>query len=544
MRSLNLFFRWVICNILALLIIFGASTVAMFSAPGDLDTTFGQGGRTFTDIAVPGYAYFYPTTESMLVQPDGKILVCGRFWEDGISYWYGTFIVRYLPDGTLDASFGNNGKVAVIGPGYPYGAEAIAADMGLQADGKIVLIGQYAVAGGILVQRYTSSGQIDATFGNNGTALVTGQAYEEGTSITVQPDGKIVGAGWDYNPYTQPNYGAIMLFRLNANGSMDASFGSAGTGVVSISDGYYGAKPFVRPDGKVLLVGTVRNSSTVPAHVFVARYHPDGTLDPAFGTGGTVRHQVNGFSSSSSEAALQADGKIVVIGTTSDSAPDARTFLLRFNSDGTVDPQFAYSGILPIGPNLMYYPSTVAVQADGKIVATGNNIDELSHHNQFSIIRLSPTGSLDTTFGGDGLAGFVVNGGGLNNAYASDSVIQPDGKILVTGYFGYYYSDSHEKISLIRVEGGSAPAAEADISGRITTADGRAISRVRISLTDGSGNFRFAQTNPFGYYRFPDVATGQTYTISISSKRYSFAEPSRVVFLADELTSLDFVANP
>src|SRR5258705_11885697 len=123
------------------LLFFGAPTIT--AAPGDLDSTFGQGGRVFTNIAVPGFTYFYPNTESMLVQPDGKILVCGRFWEDGVSYWYGTIMVRYMPDGTLDTSFGENGKVAVIGSGYPYGNPAGGADLALQLDGKILLIGVY-----------------------------------------------------------------------------------------------------------------------------------------------------------------------------------------------------------------------------------------------------------------------------------------------------------------------------------------------------------------------------------------------------------------
>src|SRR5688572_4073295 len=131
--------------------ILGAASIAVVSiaaqleahaAPVRLDPAFGQGGRVFTSVTVAGYDLFYPMAESVLVQPDGKIIVCGRFWEDAISYWYGTMIVRYMPDGTPDTSFGENGKVAVITTGYPYGGPAVGADMVLQPDGKIVLIGQ------------------------------------------------------------------------------------------------------------------------------------------------------------------------------------------------------------------------------------------------------------------------------------------------------------------------------------------------------------------------------------------------------------------
>jgi uncharacterized delta-60 repeat protein len=145
---------------------------APHAAPGDLDETFGESGRVATSVAIPGYPDFLPITDSMLVQPDGKILVCGRFWQDGISYWYGTFLVRYLPNGALDPSFGEQGKVAVLEPGFPYDTWTVGADMALQPDGKIVLIGQYTIAAGIIVRRYTSSGALDNTFGENGTAAV------------------------------------------------------------------------------------------------------------------------------------------------------------------------------------------------------------------------------------------------------------------------------------------------------------------------------------------------------------------------------------
>src|SRR5438094_4028459 len=153
MRNTKIY-RVILTPVLAFLalLFFGAPTIT--AAPGDLDSTFGQGGRVFTNIAAPGYTYFYPNTESMLVQPDGKILVCGRFWEDGISYWYGTIMVRYMPDGRLDTSFGENGKVAVIGP-YPFGGQAVGADMILQPDGKILLIGDYAIGQGIVGGRDT-----------------------------------------------------------------------------------------------------------------------------------------------------------------------------------------------------------------------------------------------------------------------------------------------------------------------------------------------------------------------------------------------------
>jgi uncharacterized delta-60 repeat protein len=97
---------------------------------------------------------------------------------------------------------------------------------------------------------------------------------------------------------------------------------------------------------------------------------------------------------------------------------------------------------------------TVLVQTDGKIIATGNAHDAASGHDGFAIVRLTSNGSLDPSFGVGGRSVFPISAGGTNYAYASNGALQPDGKILVTGYFGYYYTNSHETIALIRVDGG------------------------------------------------------------------------------------------
>lgn len=436
---------------LAGVLVSAAMTVIALARPGDLDLTFDQDGRVFTNIAVPGFQYFYPNTESMLVQPDGKILVCGRFWEDGISYWYGTMIVRYMPNGALDSSFGVNGKVAVIGPGYPYGAQTVGADMTLQPDGKIVLIGSVTVAAGIIVQRYTASGVLDTTFGNNGTTVVSGIANPEGTSITLQPDGKIVGTGWEY-ALTQPYYDALLVFRLNTNGTLDSSFGSAGTGVVKIVDGYDGAEVRVQPDGKILVVGELSNPPSVPPAFLLARYNPDGSFDSNFGTGGKVIDRINNLDTFFYAAALQPDGRIVVAGRYSSGSEHHRV-VIRYDSNGSLDTSFGTNGVVSMGSGF-YGADSVLVQTDGKIVLTGNAYDGASGHNTFAIVRLNSNGPLDPSFGIGGTSVFPINAGGTNYSYASDGALQPDGKILVTGYFGFYYTDSHEKIALIRVNGG------------------------------------------------------------------------------------------
>ncbi|MEJ7623012.1 MAG: carboxypeptidase regulatory-like domain-containing protein [Pyrinomonadaceae bacterium] len=500
----------------------------VFAAQGDLDPTFGQGGRVMTNITVPGYQYFYPVTESMLVQPDGKILVCGRFWEDGLSFWYGTYIVRYLPDGTLDTSFGTNGKVAVIGPGVPFGNQSAGAEMALQPDGMIVLIGMYNGYGeGIVIHRYTSSGMLDSTFGTNGSTLVSGIEFERGTSIALQPDGRIVGVGWDFNPYTTPYYSAILVFRLNTNGTLDGSFGSAGTGVVLIANGYDGAEVLAQPDGKILVVGSEGTN------ILLARYTSNGSLDPSFGTGGSVTQRINNINFSG--AALQPDGKTVVIGSAYSNGQLGSTLFVRYNANGSPDTSFGTTGVSSVESDFLKEPNTVLFQSDGKIIAIGNAADNATGRNGFAIVRLTSNGSPDSSFGIGGRSVFPINAGGTNYAYSSDGVMQTDGKILVAGYFRNYYTDSHERIALIRVI--ATPGVT--VSGRVTTPGGQGLRNAVVMIADSLGTRRLATTSSFGFYTFESVSLGESYTISVSSRRYRFS--ARVTQVNGDLANVDFI---
>ena len=87
-------------------------------------------------------------------------------------------------------------------------------------------------------------------------------------------------------------------------------------------------------------------------------------------------------------------------------------------------------------------------------------------------------------------------------------------------------------------------AASVSVGGQVLTADGRGISKARISLGDSNGNVRTALTNAFGYYRFDEVTAGETYIATVQSKRYQFSNPTQVVTVLDELSNVDFTASP
>lgn len=247
----------------------------------------------------------------------------------------------------------------------------------------------------------------DPTF--NTFELPEGQYYIDGNEITksiIQPDGKIVLALSSFSsvPTSQ-------LIRLE-NNMLDTSFTSAGiNGIVR--------DMVLQPDGKIIIVGdftTYDNQSSK----YIARLNSDGSLDTSFlvGTGfGTPAISNNKFAAN---VKLQADGKILVCGDLTSYNGTPKNYLIRLNTDGTIDDSFTMDS------SWNSRVTTFAIQTDGKIIASHNG----------SVRRLNTDGSLDTSFdiyiGPNGLIGFPGPSTGIK---VNTFVVQPDGKILVGGAF-------------------------------------------------------------------------------------------------------------
>ena len=188
-----------LCSLAAMLLLVLFLSADFYAAPGDLDPTFGNGG-----VVTTPFTNFSDVTSSIQVQPDGKIIVSGHSYAyDGfedVDYVVSGFIARYNSSGTLDASFGSNGKI-VTGNYY----ENVGVKTALQPDGKIVAIGQklnFFAPGQVeinfAVWRYNANGTLDASFGTGGkvfTSLGQSQStqynYQGARDVVLQPDGKI-----------------------------------------------------------------------------------------------------------------------------------------------------------------------------------------------------------------------------------------------------------------------------------------------------------------------------------------------------------------
>jgi uncharacterized delta-60 repeat protein len=398
---------------------------------GDLDPTFGVGGVVMTD--------FNTSTDlanAVALQADGKLVVAGTTYTNNDFSDEDFAIARYNTDGSLDASFGNNGRVTTDFPGLA----AVISAVVVQPDGKIVVAGGayplFTFAGDFKVARYNPDGSLDTSFGVGG--IVTTIFPGDGSfafALALQPDGKIIAAGtdfFDFNPGDMSDTD-FALARYNPDGSLDPTFGNGGTTTTDFlghEDDVYSV--LIQPDGKIVAVGSA--NSPIDYYDFaVARYLANGTLDTTFGTGGKTRLDFgNNDLDIANDAALQSDGKIVAAGTTVfDFGVQEPFALARFNSNGTVDTSFGNGGLVLIDfSSFLQSANAVLVQPDGKIVTVGYPNTELDD-SDFLLARCNADGSLDPSFG---VGGKVRTSLGDLNSAANGAVLQPDGKIVAVGW--------------------------------------------------------------------------------------------------------------
>jgi uncharacterized delta-60 repeat protein len=322
-------------------------------------------------------------------------------------------------------TFGAGGKVVT-----DIGDRDAVSDVALLSDGKIVVAGstsQHDALANFLLARYTSEGHLDETFGRAGKILTdfgeTGvdaslglDGDDAASSIEVQHDGKIVVAG--------SSDGDLALARYEADGSVDLEFGTRGKVVTDFSGG---AAMAIERNGKIVVAGGAQGFA-------LARYLPDGTLDPTFGRNGTISTQLWDYDAGASGLALQADGNIVVAGSTGGLEPDFA--VARYTANGRLDPTFGAGGTVTtaFGKNREDVVEGVAIQADGRIVAVGwSGVDIDAAPYDFAVARYTSEGRLDTSFGSHGRVRTSF-GPRRSEDVALALSLQGDGKIVAVGY--------------------------------------------------------------------------------------------------------------
>jgi uncharacterized delta-60 repeat protein len=380
-------------------------------ATGVLDPTFGTNGRVTTAIGNQAAA------KALVIQPDGKIIVVGDVARDGTKRDIVT--VRFNPDGSLDKSFGDGGKVVTAVSSRDDSANAVA----LQPDGKIVVVGTTQPfefeSGDFLVVRYHPNGFLDSGFGMGGVVTVNQGTADVFNAVTVQPDGKIVAAG------RTSDADRTAVARLNPNGSLDSSFDG---GLVYFNLQNYKSDNFqtigLLPDGRIVAGGLANNFPIQPILFaeFLVAFEPNGAVAQNFGSQGVVLRTSGLFPNypypTKIELAVSPDGRILAT---------SQVALRRYLSDGSTDATFrgGFGG------------DNIALRSDGRFAITNVGAD------------LKGGFALGIALGLYSNRGDFI--GRSDNFNGADITVQADNKIVIASSTGGNFSVT--RVSTITSQG-------------------------------------------------------------------------------------------
>ncbi|TNE47690.1 MAG: T9SS type A sorting domain-containing protein [Bacteroidetes bacterium] len=399
----------IFCLTCFLLILAGS----LFAQAGMIDSTFGNNGVFLSDFNSGGSDRIC----SVMVQLDGKVVAVGNSRSLNM---YSVVLIRLLEDGNYDPDFGTDG--VVLSDFGDVDSEFYAA--ALDQDQNIVATG-YGNDGDFMTARYLPDGSPDQSFGTNGivyTDFFNDEDYAN--AIALQADGKIVTGGTGYDPNDPDDY-KFALARFNSDGSLDTTFGNQGKVFTKIGPGDDEITSLVvQADGKVLAGGY---TSVHPEYTpCLVRYHPDGTLDTGFGSGGIVVDTLSNKPGLLRWVGLMPDGRIVVVIRALGGNQNHR--VSRYLANGTPDSTFNGTGKLILDQAIDCRSlRSGLVTPDGKLVIGGNTT--LSY--KFLVGRINPDGSIDTTFGNNGFVKHQVTGA-ESDIYSLATT--PDGSLIAAGY--------------------------------------------------------------------------------------------------------------
>jgi uncharacterized delta-60 repeat protein len=419
-------------------------------ADGTLDSTYGVGGKAEGDVISP-----IPSSETatgVALQPDGKTVVVGPTNAGPTSQFKGDEefgLARYNADGSLDQGFGVGGLVttnfATNLDGT--GTQDSPAGVALQSDGKIVVAGKTDPAGtdpgDFAVARYLSNGALDPDFGSGGLVTTDFGGVNQGDSgNAIAIEGTPGSAGFRIVVAGTKNVAnsatAFAVAVYNENGTPDTTFNTTGKQTTDVSSVYRTSGVALQPDGKVVVSGTAGDFFPAPVNFALVRYGTDGTPDASFGGGdGIVTTDFAGGYDEGDAVAVKDLGagqvRIVVTGRASpDTSSTADAGVAVYTTDGSLDSSFAPGGTDGDGKLTFDLASSfdalrgVAFQPDGEIVGSGT-----VESPGFGLARMTSSGSLDPSFGGDGLVSTSFGDPGQN--VAAGLALQPDGRIVAAG---------------------------------------------------------------------------------------------------------------
>ncbi|HET7842568.1 MAG TPA: Ig-like domain repeat protein [Xanthomonadales bacterium] len=393
-----------------------------FAAAGDLDCTFGIGGKAQYDFGPSGSDAFFQA----LLQPDGKLVTVGS--GNGIR------LTRLTAGGDLDATFGNGGSITHSFPGLGFTGYVTR-----DSQGRLLVGGRITVSGDTqaFVARFTDTGAIDTTFGGGdgwtsfNLSLATTNAGDDilgGIAVDSLDRPVIAGTADPNGNVFNPSNSDVVVARLTTAGVLDTTFSGDGLASVSTAGSADDRARGVRVDAsnRIVAFGDASPSGNVsPRNSLVARFNTDGSLDATFDGDGLriLDATLGGGDDFAIDLEFANDGDLMVLSVDSDDP-----ILARMNPDGSLDTSFGGDGIVTrsfVGGQDV--TEDVVVQADGKFIVTGWPVVGSIFH--LASMRFEADGDLDTTWGGTGVV--TTNVAAIDRGY--DAVMQPNGRLVIVG---------------------------------------------------------------------------------------------------------------
>jgi uncharacterized delta-60 repeat protein len=360
-------------------------------------------------------------------------------------------VARYLPNGTLDTSFGGSG---IVTTSFGTSTQDIGYSVAIDSSGRIVVAGTTDNHSSTdeAVARYQSNGQLDPSFGSGGKAVVsigTPTEVVHPVAMAIDASGNIVLATNAYHSTWYSDFGVI---RLTPGGQLDTSFGG-GTGkvITALGSSYhdYDQVSAVAIDaGHILVGGEYENDGDTGDNLTLLRYNGNGALDSSFGAGG-VESIAGPLNATFNAVAVDSQGRIY--------AAEYGT-LARFTQGGTLDSAFGSGGIT--NASAPPYPASIALDSNGRILVAGQTVSG-GQTDQVSLARYQANGALDTSFGNGGSV--TTDIGPSNYSFADSVALDSQGRIVIGG--GSY--DLHtglNSFALARYLGDPAQAAAETLS--------------------------------------------------------------------------------
>lgn len=369
----------------------------------------------------------HDVANDFVVLPDGKILAAGS--SSDASFIFHAALVRLNEDGTLDDSFGTNGTMTI---NVSEAGDFVYA-MKLLPDGKVIIAGGTALTGydyQFFAMKIDQDGVPDESFGESGVSIIPIDADEDyAHALDIQPDGKIVLAG----ATTVPGFTYIntALVRLTADGSIDSTFGTNGIAIGSAapseSEETYGL--VIMPDGSMVTTGYAMNGTQTD--IILYKFDSNGNPDLTFGGTGSAIFNLNPGDDAAWDIGVNPiDNRLLVAGRIGQGISHTDFMIASIKQDGTLDSTFGVNGIASLNLKARDAALGMAFQSNGKIVITGGSGGTGLGDEDWATCRFDQNGKIDSTFGTNGVTLSVISSF-FSEAHAVR--ILNDGKILTAG---------------------------------------------------------------------------------------------------------------